>query len=86
MADLLEKLSSAKVFEGELIKYKFKVRRSEIPPSTPSERQDRIQSAVLGGLDTQFNLFIPLLKNGAKAPLLVYLAGLTCTEDNGYAV
>ncbi|RXW22558.1 hypothetical protein EST38_g3257 [Candolleomyces aberdarensis] len=64
MAGPLEKLSSSKVFEGELIKYKFK-------------------SAALGGLDTQFNLFIPLLKNGAKAPLLVYLAGLTCTEDNG---
>jgi hypothetical protein len=31
MAGPLEKLSSSKVFEGELIKYKFKVRRSEIP-------------------------------------------------------
>ncbi|KAF6766576.1 esterase D [Ephemerocybe angulata] len=64
MTGPLEKLSTSKVFEGELIKYKFK-------------------SAVLGGLDAQFNIFVPLLKNGAKAPLLVYLAGLTCTEDNG---
>lgn len=64
MAYALEKLSTSKVFEGELIKYKFK-------------------SAALGGLDAQFNLFIPLLSGKAKAPLLVYLAGLTCTEDNG---
>ncbi|KAH6916895.1 esterase D [Coprinopsis sp. MPI-PUGE-AT-0042] len=64
MADSLEKVSSNKVFEGELIKYKFK-------------------SVALGGLETKFNIFVPTLKAGQKAPLLFYLAGLTCTEDNG---
>ncbi|PPQ62993.1 hypothetical protein CVT24_006099 [Panaeolus cyanescens] len=60
----LEKISSNKVFEGELAKYKFK-------------------SAALGGLDAQFNLFLPKNPTGAKVPVLVYLSGLTCTEDNG---
>ncbi|KAF8167723.1 carbohydrate esterase family 1 protein [Crassisporium funariophilum] len=60
----LEKISSTRVFEGELTKYKFK-------------------SAVLGGLDAQFNIFMPSNASNAKLPVLVYLAGLTCTEDNG---
>jgi len=61
---VLEKVSSNKAFEGELIKYKFK-------------------SSALGGLDAHFNLFLPLNKNDSKVPVLVYLAGLTCTEDTG---
>jgi S-formylglutathione hydrolase len=61
---VLEKISSNKAFEGELIKYKFK-------------------SSALGGLDAHFNLFLPLNKSGSKVPVLVYLAGLTCTEDTG---
>ncbi|KIP12572.1 carbohydrate esterase family 1 protein [Phlebiopsis gigantea 11061_1 CR5-6] len=59
----LEKISSNKVFEGELNKYKFK-------------------SSVLGDLDTQFNLFIPVNAKRGPVPVLVYLSGLTCTEDN----
>ncbi|KAF9056546.1 esterase D [Panaeolus papilionaceus] len=61
---VLEKVSSNKVFDGELAKYKFK-------------------SAALGGLDAQFNLFLPKSSTDAKVPVLVYLSGLTCTEDNG---
>ncbi|KIM47831.1 hypothetical protein M413DRAFT_439510 [Hebeloma cylindrosporum] len=61
---VLEKVSTNKVFEGELTKYKFK-------------------SAALGGLDANFNLFMPFNNAGAKVPVLVYLAGLTCTEDTG---
>ncbi|KAG5651607.1 hypothetical protein H0H81_008067 [Sphagnurus paluster] len=60
----LQNLSSSKVFEGELTKYKFK-------------------SSTLGGLDANFNLFLPPNASHAKVPVLVYLAGLTCTEDNG---
>lgn len=63
------------------------------------------QSAALGGLSANFNLFLPsnasssnkvsprlLYSLGSpfnspsstcKAPVLIYLAGLTCTEDNG---
>jgi len=42
------------------------------------------KSAALGGLDANFNLFLPpSASDAAKAPVLVYLAGLTCTEDNG---
>lgn len=59
----LEKLSSNKAFEGELIKYKFK-------------------SSVLGDLDTQFNVFLPANASKGKVPVLFYLSGLTCTEDN----
>ncbi|KAF8913037.1 Alpha/Beta hydrolase protein [Gymnopilus junonius] len=43
----------------------------------------KFKSSVLGGLDAHFNLFMPLNKDGSKVPVLVYLAGLTCTEDNG---
>ncbi|EKM61295.1 carbohydrate esterase family 1 protein [Phanerochaete carnosa HHB-10118-sp] len=59
----LEKLSSNKSFEGDLIKYKFK-------------------SSALGDLDTQFNLFLPANASKSKVPVLFYLSGLTCTEDN----
>jgi len=59
----LEKVSSNKAFDGELIKYKFK-------------------SAALGGLYANFNLFLPANAATGKVPLLTYLSGLTCTEDN----
>ena len=42
------------------------------------------QSAALGGLITSFNLFLPDEAANEKVPVLVYLAGLTCTEDTGY--
>lgn len=60
----LDKLDSNKVFEGELIKYKFK-------------------STTLGGLDVRFNIFLPFNPSQSRVPVLVYLSGLTCTEDNG---
>jgi len=38
----------------------------------------------LGGLNANFNLFVPAdASNSNKVPVLVYLSGLTCTEDNG---
>ncbi|GBE77809.1 carbohydrate esterase family 1 protein [Sparassis latifolia] len=40
-------------------------------------------SAALGGLNANFNLFLPANAANAKVPLLIYLSGLTCTEDNG---
>ncbi|KAF8642000.1 hypothetical protein AX16_009722 [Volvariella volvacea WC 439] len=43
----------------------------------------KYKSSVLGGLDTQFNLFLPPYASKAQVPILIYLAGLTCTEDNG---
>ncbi|KAF9020314.1 esterase D [Hymenopellis radicata] len=44
----------------------------------------KFKSAALGGLYAQFNLFVPPgASESNKAPVLVYLAGLTCTEDNG---
>ncbi|KZT30763.1 carbohydrate esterase family 1 protein [Neolentinus lepideus HHB14362 ss-1] len=43
----------------------------------------KFKSAALGGLDTQFNLFLPANASQGKVPVLFYLAGLTCTEDNG---
>jgi len=60
----LEKVSSNKVFDGELTKYKFK-------------------SEALGGLDANFNIFLPANSSSTSVPVLVYLSGLTCTEDNG---
>ena len=41
----------------------------------------KTQSSALGGLDVQFNVFVP--SGSAKFPVLYYLAGLTCTEDTG---
>ncbi|KAF9076102.1 carbohydrate esterase family 1 protein [Rhodocollybia butyracea] len=44
----------------------------------------RFKSAALGGLNANFNLFVPAdASNSNKVPVLVYLSGLTCTEDNG---
>jgi len=43
----------------------------------------RFKSTVLGDLNAQFNLYLPPQSNKEHVPLLVYLAGLTCTEDNG---
>ncbi|CAK5279995.1 unnamed protein product [Mycena citricolor] len=47
-------------------------------------RKYKYKSAALGGLDANFNVFLPPQSlSGTRVPLLVYLAGLTCTEDNG---
>jgi len=43
----------------------------------------KFKSQVLGDLDAQFNLFLPANAAEGTVPVLVYLAGLTCTEDNG---
>lgn len=42
------------------------------------------QSKTLGGLDANLNVFLPPgASDSNKVPVLYYLAGLTCTEDNG---
>ncbi|KAJ6509349.1 carbohydrate esterase family 1 protein [Mycena vitilis] len=46
-------------------------------------RKYKFKSAALGGLSSNFNLFLPPQSASGNVPLLVYLAGLTCTEDNG---
>ncbi|KAF7306757.1 S-formylglutathione hydrolase [Mycena indigotica] len=46
-------------------------------------RKYKFKSAALGGLSANFNLFLPSQSATAKVPILFYLAGLTCTEDNG---
>jgi len=43
----------------------------------------KFRSAVLGGLDAKFNIFLPANAAKGKVPVLFYLAGLECTEDNG---
>ncbi|KAL8277820.1 hypothetical protein RQP46_009803 [Phenoliferia psychrophenolica] len=43
----------------------------------------KFTSTSLGGLDTQFNVFLPKESTSAKVPVLYYLAGLTCNEDTG---
>ncbi|KAJ3575986.1 hypothetical protein NP233_g740 [Leucocoprinus birnbaumii] len=44
----------------------------------------KFKSVALGNLDTQFNLYLPPnATEHKKVPILIYLAGLTCTEDNG---
>ncbi|KAI0936732.1 hypothetical protein AcV5_004798 [Taiwanofungus camphoratus] len=43
----------------------------------------KFKSAALGGLSANFNLFIPGNAANGKVPILTYLSGLTCTEDNG---
>ncbi|OYU80030.1 MAG: S-formylglutathione hydrolase, partial [Burkholderiales bacterium PBB5] len=48
------------------------------------QRFHRHPAAELGGLAARFALYLPpqaLGANAAKVPLLVYLAGLTCTEE-----
>ncbi|BGO95140.1 hypothetical protein NBRC10512_006424 [Rhodotorula toruloides] len=45
-------------------------------------RKFKATSTSLGGLETQFNVFVPKeALDGQKVPVLYYLAGLTCTED-----
>ncbi|BGP34993.1 hypothetical protein JCM10296v2_006817 [Rhodotorula toruloides] len=45
-------------------------------------RKFKATSTSLGGLETQFNVFVPKeALDGHKVPVLYYLAGLTCTED-----
>jgi S-formylglutathione hydrolase len=44
----------------------------------------RIQSEALGDTAAQFNVFLPAAASKGKVPVLIYLAGLTCTEDNGH--
>ncbi|KDN49950.1 S-formylglutathione hydrol [Tilletiaria anomala UBC 951] len=40
-------------------------------------------SSALGGLPASFNVFVPITASTSKpAPVLIYLSGLTCTEDN----
>ena len=80
----LEKLDSYKVFEGQLIKYKFKVSRTRHFKGFYHIQTLSIQSTALGGLDARFNLFLPFDTIHGKVPVLIYLSGLTCTEDNGY--
>ncbi|PSR76697.1 hypothetical protein PHLCEN_2v8294 [Hermanssonia centrifuga] len=46
------------------------------------EKLSTNKSDALGGLDAKFNLFTPANASTAKVPVLVYLSGLTCTEDN----
>jgi S-formylglutathione hydrolase len=46
----------------------------------------KFRSVALGDTYTQFNLFLPANAAQGKVPVLVYLAGLTCTEDNGYVL
>jgi S-formylglutathione hydrolase len=43
----------------------------------------KFKSEALGGLDANFNIFLPANSVRGKVPVLFYLAGLTCTEDNG---
>ncbi|KAG7099010.1 hypothetical protein E1B28_000894 [Marasmius oreades] len=44
----------------------------------------KFKSASLGGLSANFNLFLPPNASPTnKVPVLIYLSGLTCTEDNG---
>ncbi|KAI0256620.1 carbohydrate esterase family 1 protein [Lactifluus subvellereus] len=43
----------------------------------------KFKSAALGGLHASFNLFLPEDAANTKVPVLFYLAGLSCTEDNG---
>jgi S-formylglutathione hydrolase len=38
------------------------------------------QSTAIG-LPMRFSVFIPPRANGARLPALIYLAGLTCTEE-----
>jgi len=39
-------------------------------------------SATLGGLKATFNIFVPELGENEKANVLIFLSGLTCTEEN----
>jgi len=64
----LEQKSQIKAFEGTLTKYSFK-------------------STTLGGLSANFNVYLPpsvssSSSSASPVPILFYLSGLTCTEDN----
>ncbi|WVQ62022.1 S-formylglutathione hydrolase [Kwoniella botswanensis] len=44
----------------------------------------KFPSTSLGGLSTQFNIFLPSSASASSpVPVLFYLAGLTCNEDTG---
>ncbi|WRT64304.1 S-formylglutathione hydrolase [Kwoniella shivajii] len=44
----------------------------------------KFPSKSLGGLSTQFNVFLPsAASSSSPVPVLFYLAGLTCNEDTG---
>ncbi|CAL1695120.1 unnamed protein product [Somion occarium] len=43
----------------------------------------KFKSETLGGLNANFNLYLPPSATTSKVPILTYLSGLTCTEDNG---
>lgn len=46
-------------------------------------RKYTFKSKVLGDLDANFNIFLPVQAiKGTNVPVLFYLSGLTCTEDN----
>ncbi|KAJ1678416.1 hypothetical protein EV182_004088 [Spiromyces aspiralis] len=69
-AEDLELVSKNRCFDGFVFKYQH-------------------ISRVLGGVTMRFNIFLPLSaigpsgQNGAiKVPVLYFLSGLTCTEDN----
>jgi S-formylglutathione hydrolase len=80
----LEIVASNQAFGGQLTKYRFK----ESAPAFDSNVNITVnalntQSAALGGLFANFNLFLPANTTDRKVPVLIYLAGLTCTEDTG---
>ncbi|THH28295.1 hypothetical protein EUX98_g5892 [Antrodiella citrinella] len=43
----------------------------------------KFKSTALGGVYAKFNLFIPANAAAGKVPVLVFLAGLECSEDTG---
>ncbi|KZT35632.1 carbohydrate esterase family 1 protein [Sistotremastrum suecicum HHB10207 ss-3] len=43
----------------------------------------KFKSESLGGLDANFNVYLPPEAKQTSVPVLIYLAGLTCTEDTG---
>ncbi|WVW82476.1 S-formylglutathione hydrolase [Kwoniella bestiolae CBS 10118] len=52
--------------------------------STGSLTKYKFPSKSLGGLSTQFNIFVPSsASSSSPVPVLFYLAGLTCNEDTG---
>eukprot|EP01006_Ploeotia_vitrea_P012909 TRINITY_DN34015_c0_g1_i1.p1 TRINITY_DN34015_c0_g1~~TRINITY_DN34015_c0_g1_i1.p1 ORF type:complete len:684 (+),score=114.26 TRINITY_DN34015_c0_g1_i1:150-2054(+) len=45
-------------------------------------RQFKHTSQALGGVDMTFNVFFPPQSNKRAVPALIYLSGLTCTDEN----
>jgi len=39
-------------------------------------------SSSLGGLKAKFNIFLPAIHESQPVPVLMFLSGLTCTEEN----